>query len=127
MHGGCLQIRIRMAFMQSAPVQLCFRCPLPTAFGCVCTSQAPCADTLRLWLLYQTWIGQLLLLLPPTWWILSWQHHRVAKHADSPESKKDIPKFIKVRRGPGLHWLYSEATLRGSLVGHMQPAYMQPA
>jgi hypothetical protein len=37
----------------------------------VCTLQAPFSDTLRLWLLYQTWIGQLLLLLPPTWWILS--------------------------------------------------------
>jgi hypothetical protein len=61
-----------------------------------CPLQAPLADTLRLFLLYQTWVGQLLLLLPATWWILSWQHHRIARHADSPKSKKDIPTFVKV-------------------------------
>lgn len=60
--------------------------------------QAPLSDTLRLWLLYQTWFGQLLLLLPVTWWLLSWQHHRIARHADSPDSKKDIPNFIQVGR-----------------------------
>eukprot|EP00879_Flechtneria_rotunda_P010380 GHRR01010856.1.p1 GENE.GHRR01010856.1~~GHRR01010856.1.p1 ORF type:complete len:166 (-),score=50.16 GHRR01010856.1:71-568(-) len=49
----------------------------------------------REWVLYQTWIGRLLLMLPFTWWILGWQHIRVAKHADSPKSKKDVPIFIK--------------------------------
>jgi phosphatidylserine decarboxylase len=59
--------------------------------------QAPFSDALRLWLLYQTWLGQLLLWLPVTWWVLAWQHHRIARHADSPKSKKDIPELIKVR------------------------------
>lgn len=58
--------------------------------------QAPFSDALRLWLLYQTWMGQLLLWLPVTWWVLTWQHHRIARHADSPKSKKDIPALIKV-------------------------------
>lgn len=58
--------------------------------------QAPFTGALRLWILYQTWIGQLLLLLPITWWILTWQHHRIAKYAESPRSKKSIKPFIKV-------------------------------
>jgi phosphatidylserine decarboxylase len=61
--------------------------------------QFPFGSALRLWLLYRTWIGQLLLYLPVTWWFLSWQHHRIARHADSPESKKDIPSFINVSTG----------------------------
>lgn len=60
-------------------------------------AQSPFSGTVRLWLLYHTWIGQLLLLLPMTWWVLSWQHHRIARHADSPESKQDIPKLLQVR------------------------------
>ncbi|WIA37971.1 hypothetical protein OEZ86_001347 [Tetradesmus obliquus] len=55
----------------------------------------PFPDALRLTLLYKTWIGRLLLSLPLTWWILSWQHHRVARYANSPKSKKAIPSFIK--------------------------------
>jgi hypothetical protein len=51
--------------------------------------QAPFSQSLRLWLFYQTWVGKLLLLLLPiTWWILTWQHHKIAQHADSPKSKK---------------------------------------
>ncbi|KAF6253516.1 phosphatidylserine decarboxylase-domain-containing protein [Scenedesmus sp. NREL 46B-D3] len=55
----------------------------------------PFFDALRLTLLYQTWFGQLLLSLPLTWWFLSWQHHRVARYADSHESRKSIKPFIK--------------------------------
>jgi phosphatidylserine decarboxylase len=51
----------------------------------------------RMWLLYHTWIGHLLLLLPPTWWLLTWQHHRIARYADSPRSKKSIKPFTQVR------------------------------
>jgi len=64
--------------------------------------QAPFTGALRLWILYQTWIGQLLLLLPITWWILTWQHHRIAKYAESPRSKKSIKPFIKVISTPVL-------------------------
>lgn len=51
----------------------------------------------REWLLYRTWIGQLLLSLPITWWFLTIQHQRIARYADSEKSKKDIPGLIKVR------------------------------
>jgi hypothetical protein len=61
--------------------------------------QCPLPDALRLTFLYKTWIGQLLLSLPLTWWILSWQHHRTARYANSPRSKKAIKSFIKVRPG----------------------------
>lgn len=50
----------------------------------------------RMSFLYHTFIGQLLLLLPPTWWILTWQHHRIAAYADSTRSKKSIKPFIEV-------------------------------
>jgi hypothetical protein len=49
-----------------------------------------------MWLLYKTWIGQLLLRLPLTWWILTWQHHRIARYANSPKSKESVKPFIKV-------------------------------
>jgi hypothetical protein len=78
----------------------CKLCELATLlFSCthVGALQCPFPDALRLTLLYKTWIGQLLLSLPLTWWILSWQHHRVARYADSPKSKKSIKPFIKAR------------------------------
>jgi hypothetical protein len=58
--------------------------------------QSPLEKALRMWFLYKTWIGQLLLRLPLTWWILTWQHHRIARYADSTDSKKSIKPFIKV-------------------------------
>jgi phosphatidylserine decarboxylase len=58
--------------------------------------QSPLGKSLRMWFLYKTWIGQLLLRLPLTWWILTWQHHRIARYADSTDSKKSIKPFIKV-------------------------------
>lgn len=51
-----------------------------------------------MWFLYRTWLGHLLLMLPITWWYLTWQHHRIARYADSEKSKKDIPGLIKVGR-----------------------------
>uniref|UniRef100_A0A383WB87 Phosphatidylserine decarboxylase n=1 Tax=Tetradesmus obliquus TaxID=3088 RepID=A0A383WB87_TETOB len=48
-----------------------------------------------MWLLYKTWLGRLLLRLPLTWWILTWQHHRIARYANSPESKKSVKPFIQ--------------------------------
>lgn len=60
--------------------------------------QAPFADALRLWLLYKTWLGKVLLSLPITWWLLSWQHHRVGRFANSPESKRSVQSFIEVSR-----------------------------
>jgi phosphatidylserine decarboxylase len=59
----------------------------------------PFLGALREMVLYQTWVGRLLLTLPPTWWFLQWQHSCIAAHANSPASKKDIPSFIKVRVG----------------------------
>jgi phosphatidylserine decarboxylase len=52
-----------------------------------------------MWLLYKTWVGRLLLRLPLTWWILTWQHHRIARYANSPESKKSVKPFIEVWGG----------------------------
>jgi hypothetical protein len=75
--------------------------------------QAPFSDALRLWLLYQTWLGQLLLWLPVTWWVLTWQHHRIARHADSPVSKQDIPALIKVRLVSLLQQINQSSALLG--------------
>jgi hypothetical protein len=33
--------------------------------------QSPLGKAVRMWLLYKTWIGRLLLCLPLTWWILA--------------------------------------------------------
>lgn len=54
-----------------------------------------------MWFLYQTLPGRLLLALPPTWWVLGWQHRRLAAYANSPRSKKSIPGLIKVWAGVG--------------------------
>jgi len=40
-------------------------------------TQSPFMKAARMWFLYHNFIGQLLLLLPPTWWVLTWQHHRI--------------------------------------------------
>ncbi|KAG2425672.1 hypothetical protein HXX76_013514 [Chlamydomonas incerta] len=57
--------------------------------------QMPPLKALRMWALYQTLPGRLLLALPPTWWVLGWQHRRLAAYANSLRSKKAIPGLIK--------------------------------
>jgi hypothetical protein len=54
------------------------------------------STALRTYLLYNTAPGRLLMRLPPTWWLLGLQHKHLAQHANSPESRKEIPSFIKV-------------------------------
>lgn len=58
--------------------------------------QTPLAKTLRAFILYDTWLGRSLLQLPPTWWLLTWEHKRIVAFANSPTSKKAIQSFIKV-------------------------------
>eukprot|EP00878_Enallax_costatus_P008696 GHUV01009090.1.p1 GENE.GHUV01009090.1~~GHUV01009090.1.p1 ORF type:complete len:267 (+),score=54.40 GHUV01009090.1:94-801(+) len=70
-------------------------CLIDRKTGKQLTEPMPVGIGIREWLLYRTWIGHLLLLLPTTWWILTWQHHRVARYADSEKSKKGIPSMIK--------------------------------
>ncbi|GIL51913.1 hypothetical protein Vafri_7825 [Volvox africanus] len=55
----------------------------------------PLIRAARMWLLYQTLPGRIFLSLPPTWWVIGWQHKSIAVHANSPASKKDIPGLIK--------------------------------
>lgn len=69
--------------------------PLP--YNTQPNTQTPLTKSLRTGLLYNTWIGRLLLRLPLTWWLLSWEHKRIAAYANSPTSKKRIPSMIKVR------------------------------
>ncbi|GLC43596.1 hypothetical protein PLESTM_001493800 [Pleodorina starrii] len=64
--------------------------------GLPTTEPMPLIRAVRMWWLYQTLPGRIFLQLPPTWWFIGWQHKGIAKHANSPESKKDIPALIKV-------------------------------
>jgi hypothetical protein len=61
-------------------------------------AQTPLSKSLRTLFLYNTWIGRLLMQLPPTWWLLTWEHKRIAAFANSPRSKSKISSFIKARR-----------------------------
>jgi hypothetical protein len=54
------------------------------------------STALRSYLLYSTPPGRLLMRLPPTWWLLGLQHKHLAQHANSPDSRKEIPSFVKV-------------------------------
>lgn len=58
--------------------------------------QAPLTKALRTYLFYNTTPGRILMRLPPTWWLLSLEHKRMAAHANSPDSKEEIPSFLKV-------------------------------
>lgn len=54
------------------------------------------STALRSYLLYSTPPGRFLMRLPPTWWLLGLQHKHLAQHANSPDSRKEIPSFVKV-------------------------------
>ncbi|KIY95811.1 phosphatidylserine decarboxylase [Monoraphidium neglectum] len=55
----------------------------------------PFTFSLRTALLYNTWFGRFLLKLPITWWLLTLQHKRIAKFANSPKSKSKIKSLIR--------------------------------
>lgn len=69
--------------------------------------QAPLTKALRTYLFYNTTPGRILMRLPPTWWLLSLEHKRMAAHANSPDSKEEIPSFIQV----GIHMLKLTSSL----------------
>lgn len=58
----------------------------------------PLSKSIRTALLYNTWLGRLLLQLPVTWWLLSWEHKRIAAYASSPKSVSKIRPMIKAYR-----------------------------
>ncbi|KAI8468738.1 MAG: phosphatidylserine decarboxylase-domain-containing protein [Monoraphidium minutum] len=61
-------------------------------------ARTPLSKTLRTYFLYSTWLGCLLLQLPIMWWLLSWEHRRIASFANSPRSKGKIAGMIKAYR-----------------------------
>ncbi|KXZ53485.1 hypothetical protein GPECTOR_7g935 [Gonium pectorale] len=55
----------------------------------------PFPQAFRRAFLYSTPLGHMVLSFPPSWWIIGWQHKRLATYANSPRSKKDIQQLIK--------------------------------